>query len=68
MNGGYRYIALLLCLVVWSACPASADEPEAAFTPSTNDFGATGLLQMLNARFHDDGELVSGVSFVDLAC
>jgi hypothetical protein len=34
------------------------------FTPSYNDFGATGLLQTPNARFAEDGKMNLGVSVV----
>lgn len=35
------------------------------YSPSVNDFGGTGLMQMPNARFHPEGEMHMGVSYVD---
>ncbi len=35
------------------------------YTPSINDFGGTGLMQMPNARFHPEGEMHMGISYVD---
>ncbi len=46
-------------------CAAQAGEWGREYTPSVNDFGGTGLLQMPNARFHDDGELNLGVSYIE---
>lgn len=56
-----------LILAIFIACPTAArgDEWGREYTPSINDFGSTGLLQMPNARFQDDGELNLGVSHVE---
>ena len=35
------------------------------YSPSINDFGGTGLLQMPNARMHPEGEMHLGASYVD---
>lgn len=44
---------------------ALSDAEYLEYTPSVNDFGGTGLLQMPNARFHPEGETHLGVSYVD---
>ena len=45
---------------------AAEKEPATlAFTPSLNDFGGTGLLQMPNARLHESGAMHTGVTYVD---
>ncbi len=35
------------------------------FRPSVKDFAETGLLEMPNARFHDEAEVNLGASYVD---
>ena len=65
MNAIWGGAALLCSLLIWLSGPAWADGPEGGFKPSVNDFGGTGLLQMPNARFQDDGELNFGASVVD---
>ncbi|MFQ6017546.1 MAG: YjbH domain-containing protein [Kiloniellaceae bacterium] len=57
--------AVVLATTVALPHAAWGAEPTPAFTPSVNDFGGTGLLQMPNARFQDDGELSLGISSID---
>lgn len=51
---------IVACSLALQAQLAGAADGE--FTPSINDFGTTGLMQMPNARFHPEGELNIGVS------
>ena len=44
---------------------ALSDAEYLEYTPSVNDFGNTGLMQMPNARFHPEGEMHMGISHVD---
>ena len=44
---------------------AQTADREPYYKPSANDFGGVGLLQTRTARFHADGTLDVGASFVD---
>ncbi len=44
---------------------ALSDAEYLEYSPSVNDFGNTGLMQMPNARFHPEGEMHLGVSYID---
>ena len=44
---------------------AQTADREPYYKPSANDFGGVGLLQTRTARFHEDGTLDVGASFVD---
>ena len=60
-----RICCALVVVFVMLLLPVEVRAAKGEFTPSVNDFGSTGLLQMPNARFHPDGELNLGVSRVE---
>lgn len=58
------HVSLVLAVCAFCAQTAQA-EPEGrwSLTPSFNDFGGTGLIQMPTARMAPDGELAFGASY-----
>jgi hypothetical protein len=54
-----------MTLFALGAGPATAEEGRWSFTPSFNDFGTTGLVQMPNGRMAPEGEFTVGVSRTD---
>lgn len=56
---------IFVTATIWLPHAAWGEDTRSVLTPSINDFGGTGLLQMPNARFQDDGEFSLGASFVD---
>ena len=62
-RGPARSVALSAVIVCLSLSPVFAKNGE--ISPSINDFGSTGLIQMPSARHHPDGEVQLGVSRVE---
>lgn len=63
--GPYPRAMLLACLLFAPPAASVGHAEPGEFTPSVNDFGSTGLLQMPNARFQPDGEFNLGISYVE---